>query len=540
MEFNNLYDLIVIGGGPAGLTAAIYMARAKYKTLILEKEQIGGQIAITEEVVNFPGVFKTGGFELTQEMLKQAKAFGAEVKMNEVLEVKLDQEIKEIITRNGTYKALSVIIATGANPRKLGFKGEEEYRGRGVSYCATCDGHFFNGKDIFVIGGGYAAAEEAMFLTRYGKSVTMIVRKGQLGCAASIIEKVENHQPKININYFTEVQSIEGEMLPSKITFINNQTKELSYYENKNENFGIFVFAGYAPNTELVKDIVALNEQGYIITDKNQKTNLDGVFAAGDVCVKDLRQVVTATSDGAIAATNCEKVVSQLHKTLNIPSLVADIDHKPQPETVATIEGDNKYIDNEMIAQIKMLFGQLESVVTIKAHLFNNELSKEEKAFLSELADIDDHVKIAFIEDLGTDLTPYIEMSSETFKPHYRYYGVPGGHEFTSFLVTVHRLFGPLKELNEASKNLLNSLDDDFKLDVVISLECTKCPALIMTLASILRYNSHFKLNIYDIAYEKELRDKYQIMSVPAMIINDEKLIFGDKSIEELLEIFSK
>ncbi len=323
MELNNLYDLIIIGGGPAGLAAAIYMARAKYKTLVLEKQQMGGQIAITEEVVNIPGIFKTSGFEYTQELVKQAKHFGAEIKMNEVIDLKLDQEIKEVVTKNGTYNALSVIIATGANPRNIGFKGEDEFKGRGVSYCATCDGRFFMGKDIFVIGGGYAAAEEAMYLARFGKSITMIVRKGQLSTAASIADEVMKHEPKINIKFYHEVEAVEGYQFPNKITFFNNQTNEKEVYEN-DDIFGIFVLAGYTPNSVLVSNVLKLNEQGYIIVDENKKTNIDGVYAAGDVCDKNLRQVVTATSDGAIAATSAEKVVNKLHEKLNIPKLIND------------------------------------------------------------------------------------------------------------------------------------------------------------------------------------------------------------------------
>ena len=168
----HLYDVIIVGGGPAGLSAAIYMARARYKVLVMEKEKIGGQITITSEIVNYPGVEQSSGKDLTHSMKEQAEAFGAEFAMAEVLDLDLDQDIKVLHTTAGEYKALGVVLATGANPRKLGFKGEKEFQGRGVAYCATCDGEFFTGLEVFVIGGGFAAVEEGIFLTKYAKKVT--------------------------------------------------------------------------------------------------------------------------------------------------------------------------------------------------------------------------------------------------------------------------------------------------------------------------------------------------------------------------------
>ncbi|MBF1051836.1 MAG: FAD-dependent oxidoreductase, partial [Peptostreptococcaceae bacterium] len=231
MQYNNLYDLIVVGAGPAGLTAAIYMSRARYKTLVLEKADIGGQITITSEVVNYPGIKKTDGKELTAFMAEQAKSFGAEIKSDEVVELVLDGDIKKVITKNATYEALTVIIATGANPRQLGFEGESKFKGRGVAYCATCDGEFFTDKDIFVVGGGFAACEEGMFLTRYGKSVTMIVREEDFTCAKSIADEVKNHNPKINIHFNTQVKEITGDTFPNRAVFINNSTGEEIIYE---------------------------------------------------------------------------------------------------------------------------------------------------------------------------------------------------------------------------------------------------------------------------------------------------------------------
>ena len=206
------YDVIIVGGGPAGLSAAIYMARARYKVLVMEKEKIGGQITITAEIVNYPGVERTSGKELTQSMKEQAEAFGAEFVMAEVLDMELQEDIKVLHTTAGEYRALGVVLATGANPRKLGFKGEKEFQGRGVAYCATCDGEFFTDMEVFVIGGGFAAAEEGIFLTKYAKKVTMIVREDDFTCAATIADQVKKEE-KITVKFNTEIVEAGGESM---------------------------------------------------------------------------------------------------------------------------------------------------------------------------------------------------------------------------------------------------------------------------------------------------------------------------------------
>ena len=243
----NLYDVIIIGGGPAGLTAAIYLARAKYRTLVLEKEKFGGQITITHEVVNYPGVFHTSGEELTETMRKQAEAFGAEFMLTEVEGLELSGEVKTVKTARGDLKAFGVLLATGAHPRMVGFKGEADYRGRGVAYCATCDGEFFTGKDVYVVGGGFAAAEEAMFLTKYARHVTVLIRKDGFSCAQSIAEAATNH-PKIAVLTNTEVEEVFGDSTLRGIRVRNNKTGEVKEFRDPDGgNIGVFVFAGYAP-----------------------------------------------------------------------------------------------------------------------------------------------------------------------------------------------------------------------------------------------------------------------------------------------------
>lgn len=307
------YDLIILGGGAAGLTAGIYAGRAKMRTAIIERQQIGGQASITNEIANYPGFKTITGPELIERMREQADYFGTHIIFSDVAKVNLTKGRKEIETDSGVYTGRAVILCTGADPRKAGFEGEELFRGRGVSYCATCDGFFFRGKDIFVIGGGYSAAEEALYLTRFGKKVTILVRKDKFKCAQSIVDKVLSH-PKIQVLFNTEIVRAYGEQTLQGAVFKNNKTGEVTEYRVSEEDrtFGIFVFAGYKPAMELFADQITLNEDGYVIANDNMETNLPGVFVAGDLRVKILRQLVTAAADGAVAAVQAEKYIAEM------------------------------------------------------------------------------------------------------------------------------------------------------------------------------------------------------------------------------------
>ena len=326
---DKIYDAVIVGGGPAGLSAAIYLARAKCKVLVIEKEKVGGQITITADVVNYPGTGKVSGSELAAQMEAQARGFGAEFITAEVIGLKLEQDIKELETTAGTVEALSVILATGANPRKVGFYGEKKFQGRGVAYCATCDAEFFAGMDIFVIGGGLAAVEESMFLSRYGKSVTILVRSDKFRAPQTAVDALANY-PNISVRFNTVVERVGGETMISYADFRDEKTGKIEHYMAKDgETFGVFVFAGYIPNTGLFREHVALNEQGYVITNEEKETNVKGVFAAGDVCIKTLRQVVTAVSDGAVSAVAAERHAAALHDRLKLPAFArAEVDAK--------------------------------------------------------------------------------------------------------------------------------------------------------------------------------------------------------------------
>lgn len=307
----NIYDVIIIGGGPAGLSAGLYAARGKMSTLILEKEKAGGQIVTTSEVANYPGSMENAtGPILIDRMVEQCKEFGAEFEKDTINEIKVDGTIKTLVGEKTSYKTKSIIIASGANPRLAGVPGEKELSGKGVSYCATCDADFFTDLEVFVIGGGDSAVEEAMFLTKFARKVTIVHRRDELRAAKSIQEKAFNNS-KIEFMWDTVIEEIKGDGIVESAVFRNKKTGEVTEYTADEEDgtFGIFVFIGYIPATKVFEGVIKMDETGYIITDDNMKTNIPGVFAAGDCRVKSLRQVITAAADGAIAATQAEKYI---------------------------------------------------------------------------------------------------------------------------------------------------------------------------------------------------------------------------------------
>ncbi len=304
-----LYDIIIIGGGPAGLTAGLYTSRARLKTLLIEKALAGGQVATTEFVENYPG-FEEGisGIELSQKMEKQAKRFGLEIVQDTVLNISMDGRIKRLTLEYNKegHDARALIIATGAHPRYLGIPGESEFRGRGVSYCATCDGAFFKGEKIAVIGGGDSAVEEAIFLTKFAEKVYIIHRRDKLR-AAKIIQERAFSNPTIKIIWNSIVKKIDGDEAVKVLHLKNVKTHEESVLEVQ----GVFIFAGYNPSTEFLNGLVDVNERNYIITDENMRTSVPGIFAAGDVRAKSLKQIATAVGDGAIAAVSAEKYIEE-------------------------------------------------------------------------------------------------------------------------------------------------------------------------------------------------------------------------------------
>ncbi len=309
---SKIYDVIILGAGPAGLTAGLYAGRSRLSTLIIEKGQDGGQIALTDEVENYPGQLVEGetGHSLVARMSEQAKKFGAERCTDAIKSVELEGDVKKLIGAKGEYLARCVIIATGAFPKPIGCENEGRFTGMGISFCATCDGAFFKDLEVYVVGGGDSAVEEAIYLTRFARKVTIIHRRDQLRAVKAIQEKAFAN-PKIAFLWDSVVVRVDGKDLLSSMTLRNVKTGELTTIEaNKADGlFGLFGFIGYTPNSRLFEGMLEM-ENGYIRTDGNMRTSIPGVFAAGDVRVKSLRQVVTAAADGAIAAMQAEKYIS--------------------------------------------------------------------------------------------------------------------------------------------------------------------------------------------------------------------------------------
>ncbi|MGI6358274.1 MAG: thioredoxin-disulfide reductase [Bacillota bacterium] len=305
----NIYDVIIVGGGPAGLTAALYTARANLRTVILEKLSVGGQLALTDRIENYPG-FPEGvvGMEMSFSMLEQAQRFGAELQLAEVSGMELAGEIKRLQTSEGELFARTVILATGTRPRLLGVPGEDRLRGRGVSYCAVCDGAFYRGQEVAVVGGGDSAVEEAVYLTRFASKVHLLVRRDAMRATAVVQAKALKH-PQIEIHWNTLVEEIVGE---SKVT-------ELRLYNRQKEQHftlsvaGVFIYIGLSPNNEAFLGQVETDQNGYIVADSELRTNLPGVFAAGDIRQKSLRQVATAVGDGALAGVSAQVYLDHLN-----------------------------------------------------------------------------------------------------------------------------------------------------------------------------------------------------------------------------------
>lgn len=538
MNTKELYDVAVVGGGPAGLTAALYLARARYRVLVIEKEQFGGQITITSEVVNYPGVGLASGAELTETIRRQAEDFGAEFMLAEVTELKLDGDIKTVQTAKGDIQCFGVLVATGAHPRMIGFKGEAEFRGHGVAYCATCDGEFFTGKEVFVVGGGFAAAEESVFLTKYAKHVTLLIREEDFTCAKAVADEARNHE-KITVLYETEVESVSGDTALRTIRYRNNATGEVTeYHANEGDTFGVFVFAGYEPETTLIRDIAKLNEQGYVVTDNNRKTNIDGLYAAGDICEKNLRQVVTAVSDGAIAATELEKYAASMQKKTG---LVSEIPERIKAELTAQKSNvsDSDIFSEEVSAQLDSLFTKMERSLVLKLYLDEQPISAELKNYMEAMAERTDKLSVVIAEDAESEqFRPCVRICYEDgTDTRLAFHGVPGGHEFTSFVLGLYNAAGPGQPLDAQDRADIAGITKPMDIQVLVTLSCTMCPELVTAAQRIAAEKANVTAEVYDVNHFTQLREKYHVMSVPCLVIDGEVVSFGKKNLRQLLDI---
>lgn len=535
---DTVYDAIIVGGGPAGLSAAIYMARARFHVLVIEKEKMGGQITITSEVVNYPGIFHTSGEKLTSEMIRQAKAFGAEFLSADVTGLELGGDYKTVHTSRGDFKALGIIYAGGAHPRLAGFTGETEFRGHGVAYCATCDGEFFTGRTIFVIGGGYAAVEEGLFLTKYGKKIIMVIRGDDFSIDSAAVEELKEN-PQVTILYHTQVEKVEGDSAVRRVVLKDRKTGEETVYTADDGDFyGVFVFVGYAPENGLLQGKVDLNPQGYVITDRDQKTNIDGVYAAGDICVKNLRQVVTAVSDGAVAATSLEKYLGSQYRKLHMKrTYVKKVEPKEEPKAEAAKAEEGAFLDDDTRGALKPVLDRFEKPITLRLYKDDSELSYEDEKLLKELASLSDKVSYEMKNaEPGLEHTISIVRNDGTEAGLY-FHGVPGGHEFNSFILAMYNTAGPGQDIGEENEKRIAAIQDKKDVTIAVSLSCTMCPDLVAAAERIAAASDKVTVHVYDLAHYPDLQNKYNIMSVPCLIVNDKDIHFGKKGVAELLDI---
>jgi len=556
-----IYDLIVIGGGSAALSAGIYAGRAMLDTLIIEKDKIGGQVTTTSEIVNYPAIRATTGPELMEDMRLQALDFGVEFTTDEIIDVDLSQTVKTVKSSTKTYQAYAVIIATGASARKIGFPGEVEFTGRGIAYCSTCDGEFFQGLDIFVLGGGYAAAEEAVYLTRYGKSVTMIIREPDFTCAKLTAEAAKQH-PDIKIVYNTEVKEITGDDFVRKAVFVNNETGEETTYEApEGSTFGMFVFAGNKPSTEIFEGKVEL-DRGYVPTNENMETNVPGVYAAGDLRIKELRQIVTAVADGAIAATNAQKYITEEKTKAGLPIVNERMEKRlakqhaenkeaqPKAEKKPTkaTSGNNTWFPDAMREQLGGIFGKLTKNVTLLQVMDSSEeKSLELNSFLTEFASLSEKILLETVQK-GTDveakygidkLPSVVVLNDQGEYTGIKFSGIPSGHEVNSIVLAVYNVGSTGQPIEEPVVNKIKALPKK-KVQIFVSLTCHYCPDVVAACQRIASINHNVEAEMIDIGVFPELKTEKKIMSVPAMIIDDQEIVFGSKNMDEIVEILEK
>ena len=437
MEMEQLYDVIVIGGGPAGLTAALYLARARYRVLVVEKEHFGGQITITNEIVNYPGVAKTSGRELTDTMRQQAEGFGAEFLLAEVTAFELDGDVKTVKTGRGEYRCFGVLLATG---------------------------------------------DTALRSLRYR----------------------------------------------------DLRTGEETVFAPHGDTFGVFVFAGYEPETALIRDKIETDPRGYIVTDGSQRTSLEGVYAAGDVCVKELRQVVTAVGDGAKAATALEKYAAAMQEKTGLRPRKPEI-----KETKAASGGEAQpegIFPQQVMQQLEAVFERMQEPLILELCLDEKAVSEELRSYMEELARLTPKLTVRKSTE-GAEHMPLVRvLRSDGSDSGLAFHGVPGGHEFTSFIMGLYNVAGPGQALDGETMGRIKALDAPIDMQIFVSLSCTMCPELVIAAQHIAALNPNVRAEAYDLNHFPALKETYNVMSVPCLVLNGEKVLFGKKSISQLLD----
>lgn len=544
MSEQHVYDLIIIGAGPAGLTAGLYAGRATMDTLILEGGNVGGQVTTTSIVANYPAVANVDGTQLMNQWQDQVAQLGVKITHDQAVAFDFAGDVKTITGKSGQqYQARAVIVATGASPRKVGFTGEDEFRGHGVAYCSTCDGELFTGLQVFVVGGGYAAAEEADYLTRFAKHVTVLVRSSEFHCPPLVAAKALNN-PKVSVEYNTEVKSVTGDEYLKSATLVNNKTGQETVYhvDAGDQTFGIFVYVGTQPATKAFQGVLDMDDRGYLKTTADGATNVAGVYAAGDVIVKDLRQIVTAAADGATAATAAEKYVTVQKQRLGIP-IHREVKAAAQPVgQTSNVENDQpaqphtgKWLTPDIVAQLKTVFGRLTKDVTLQLLENHSQHSQELDSFVSEVAQYSDKLTVERREMTGDDLLlPQLRLIVDGQDTGLHYAGIPSGHEMSSLVLGIYNVAGPGQEVPADLRERIAKLP---KVDIEVgaSLTCHFCPDVVAACQRIASLNPQVTATMIDLGEFPELRKQRKIMSVPATTMNNGPVIFGSQTLEQLV-----
>ncbi|MBR0165145.1 MAG: FAD-dependent oxidoreductase [Lachnospiraceae bacterium] len=545
LDLSTFYDVIIIGAGPAGLTAALSLGRACYRVAVIERQKQGGLVSVVSEIVNYPGTPSIGGSDLIKQMRSHAEHFGAEFINTEVTALTdMEDDIKTVVTKDATYHCYGVLLATGAPPKDVGFKGEAAYRGRGIAYTAPVDGEFFTGKEIFVIGAGTTAAEDSVFLTKYASHVTALVPSEDFTCDAAFWTRALEH-PHITVIKNIEILEVTGDSLIRSLVWKDRASGEVTTFRPESgDTFGVFILTGHLPETGLVRGLVDLDALYYVPVDRRQRTNLPGLYAAGDVCSYTFRQVLTAASGGATAALDLIKFVYRMQTKVGIcpvqpvrrATLHKTVDGAPGGESLEK----KSLFAPEMLSQLYTVFARFEKDLVL--HLFPDArpVSGELISYMNSLAGLEDKLSVR-LEDVTDDEPEFrpcvrVEYTDET-PCGFAFHGMPGGNEFNSFILGLYNASCSGQAVSDTAMEKIRSIDHDIHIDVFVTLTCTMCPDLVTAMMRIATLTPHVSCDVYDLNHFQSIRERYNVMSVPCYIIEGREPMFGLKSVDEILEV---
>ncbi|MBR0173481.1 MAG: FAD-dependent oxidoreductase [Lachnospiraceae bacterium] len=543
-DLKNFYDVVIIGGGPAGLTAALYLARACFRVVVVEKQATGGTVAIVAEIVNYPGMDAISGTDLINQMHNHAASFGAEFLEGEVTALlDTNANIKTVRTTAGTLQCYGILIATGARPKLMGFIGERNFRGRGISYNAVNDGEFFTGKEIFVIGSGTTAARESVFLTKYASHVT-VLSPGDYSCDRMFWTNAEKH-PQIKICKNVTVKEVSGDSLIRSITWTDNADgTEHTYAPESGDTFGVFVLTGYDPSTSLVKGLVDLDELDYVLVDRAYRTSAAGIYAAGDVCSYAFRQALTAASSGAIAATDLAHFVLRLQREIGIvpeqPARRSSLHKTIDAGTDENYDENKSLFSPDMLSQLNTVFMMMERPLVMHLYPDSGKVSNELVSYMHSLAALAPMLRVNSVQPTNDEPEerPYVHVTYEDGgDTGIRFHGMPGGNEFNSFVLGLYNASCQGQKISDEARKKIKAIDHDVHITIFVTLTCSMCPDLVTAAQRIATLSDYVTTDVYDLNHFPDKREKWNIMSVPCFYINDGPLKFGHKTVEQLLEL---